>query len=47
MAIPSDCPDCGDMDLDVASIPPQNHDRGDSWVTRTTDTSCSHIAWFE
>jgi hypothetical protein len=47
MPIPSNCPACGDGDLDVTNVPPQKHDRGDGWVTQATCPSCSYLEWFE
>lgn len=46
--IPSQCPECSGITVEVASVPPSQHDRGSDWMTRATCTECGeYVTWFE
>jgi len=47
-AIPSQCPECSEIAVSVASVPPEGHDCGDGWATRAECDSCgAFIGWFD
>lgn len=45
-AVPSQCPECGDLDVRVLDIPPDKHGRGEEWLTRADCRACDFTAWF-
>ena len=46
--IPTQCPDCGAMDIHVAKVSPNDHDRGEAWVTRAACEACEeYVEWFD
>jgi hypothetical protein len=47
MPVPSTCPECGAIDVTVRDVPPDMHDRGDSWTTRAECEACDeYVEWF-
>lgn len=47
-AIPAQCPDCGTTELNLARVPPTDHDRGQEWVVHATCERCDeYTQWFE
>lgn len=46
--IPSQCPECSGITIEVTSVPPSNHDRSREWVTRAECEQCGeYVAWFD
>ncbi|WP_394740109.1 hypothetical protein [Natronococcus roseus] len=46
--IPSQCPDCGAVEIRVAKVSPNDHDRGEGWATRATCEACEeYVEWFD
>lgn len=46
--IPSQCPECAGITVEVTSVPPSRHDRGEGWATRAECERCGEfVAWFE
>lgn len=46
--IPSQCPECSGITVEVSSVPPSQHDRGGDWATRAECTRCGEfVAWFD
>lgn len=45
--IPSQCPECGHVDVRVLKIPPDKHRRGESWLTRADCRACDYTGWFD
>ncbi|ELY54996.1 hypothetical protein C491_17449 [Natronococcus amylolyticus DSM 10524] len=47
-AIPSQCPECGSLNVSMINISPDDHERGDEWATRVECTDCGEYAeWFD
>jgi endogenous inhibitor of DNA gyrase (YacG/DUF329 family) len=45
---PAECPECGTLSVEILQIPPQDHDRGDEWLTQATCPECDQYQeWFE
>lgn len=44
---PSTCPNCGEIQLAIAQVPPQDHSHGDQWITRVDCPSCEYIDRFQ
>jgi hypothetical protein len=48
MVVPTQCPECLSLDVDVTEVPPDSHDRGDGWYTRAECQDCEeYVEWFE
>lgn len=45
--IPSQCPECSGITIEVSSVPPSQHDRGNEWAIRAECSRCEFLAWFE
>ena len=46
--IPANCPECGEMAIAVSKIPPDQHDRGDEWITRVACRDCDeYTEWVD
>ena len=46
--IPSQCPECRAIDIEVVSVPPDRHDRGSDWLTRVECEGCGeYTEWFD
>lgn len=46
--IPSQCPECGAITIEVVSVPPSKHDLGTDWLTRAKCEQCSeYVKWFD
>lgn len=46
-AIPSQCPECGNLGVRVLDVPPYRHRRGAEWLTRADCRACDYTAWFD
>jgi hypothetical protein len=45
--IPSQCPECGEIKVRTVTVPPDDHNRGNQWVTRAHCESCGEYnEWF-
>ncbi|WP_200820837.1 hypothetical protein [Halobellus limi] len=45
--IPSQCPECSEIAVDVSSVPPDRHDQGDRWATRAKCGNCGEfVGWY-
>ena len=47
MPIPSQCPECGAIAVEISDVPPSNHDHGDAWRTRVECGACDEFAEWE
>lgn len=46
--IPSQCPECSGITVEVVSVPPSQHDRGSTWMTRAACEQCGeYVTWFD
>lgn len=46
--IPSQCPDCGAIAIEVTDVPPSEHRRGDEWKMHAKCTECdAYDEWID
>jgi ribosomal protein S27AE len=46
--IPSECPRCEVRNVEVQTVPPGEHDRGEEWLTRAHCPNCGeYTEWFD
>ncbi|AGB38806.1 hypothetical protein Natoc_3062 [Natronococcus occultus SP4] len=46
-SIPTQCPECGSLDVRVTKLSPSEHDQGDEWATRVACRGCTeYVEWF-
>ncbi|WP_394740100.1 hypothetical protein [Natronococcus roseus] len=47
-SIPSQCPECGALEIRITKLPPDDHDRGEDWATRAACEACEeYVEWFD
>jgi predicted RNA-binding Zn-ribbon protein involved in translation (DUF1610 family) len=45
--LPYECPECGNDPVVVSEVPPDNHDRGETFVTRVRCPNCEYVDWYD
>ena len=45
--VPSQCPECGSIDVRINRVAPSSHERGDEWSIRAECRDCNdYTEWF-
>lgn len=46
--VPSQCPECHAIAVQLSQIPPDSHDRGNQWYSRAECTNCGEfVKWID